>query len=156
MKQVRHGRKGAKHGYCHSNALRNWEAMRTKHLDLVLDGDPSNVHLMSGSMGFGSKQEIWWEFGNPKWQDPKQFYKRIGHNFDAHCWVEYTSKNGNTIILDPWFNQYSDVCDIRNVEVDEDGRAERHYHAIEDWADRNALIVGMMKAEDDRKRMGLI
>ena len=64
-------------------------------------------------MGFKSTNgRIHWEYGNPKWKTHKQF-EALGGAYDAHVWVSYEDLDGNTVIVDPWFDWYDTACRYR-------------------------------------------
>ena len=157
---VRHGMRSfrIRKGHCHSNATWNKNRIVEGHLDKVLDGDEKNVRIVVGSMGFGPWKSPWkpngnvhWEFGNPKWKKADDFINMFGR-YDAHVWVEYIDTDGKVITIDPWFSSYKSVCEIWSVPLDEDGRAERHYHEIPDKAVQAQVFSGMVQMSEAMRR----
>lgn len=150
---VRHGMRSfrIRKGHCHTNAIHNKKRIVEEHLDKVLDGDADNVTIVVGSMGFGPKGKVHWEFGNPKWKKADDFINMFGR-YDAHVWVEYIDTDGKVITIDPWFSSYKSVCEIWRVPLDEDGRAERHYHEIADDTVQAQVFSGMVEMSAAMRR----
>lgn len=65
-----------------------------------------NLKLKIGSLGFTKERDgtIWWEFGNPEWNKPCQFYNANG--YDVHTWLE--DEKGN--IYDVFPRSFQDIA----------------------------------------------
>lgn len=108
-------RQKIKPNQCIVNALYNHYILKQKFPHKV-NGE---VQVQVGSMGFKSTDgRIHWEYGDPEWKAHKQF-KSLGGAYDAHVWVTYEDINGDTVIVDPWFDWYDTVCMIQGIHPDD-------------------------------------
>ena len=124
-------RQKIKPNQCLVNAFYNYYILKDRFFHKV-KGD---LRIQVGSMGFKSTNgRIHWEYGNPEWKKHKQF-EALGGAYDAHVWVSYEDLDGNTVIVDPWFDWYDTVCKIQGVTPD-GGKNCRVYHPLK-WKGRD-------------------
>ena len=95
-------------------------------------------------MGFRSDdgERTHWEYGGAGWNKAHQFSKGGGVAWDAHAWVVYTTPQGQEVIIDPYFSDYSDYCSMWGIRT-ADVSGSRVYREL-GGRERDRLFDGMV------------
>ena len=138
-----------------SNACHNYFVLITNHLDKVLDENDENVFIKVGSMGFASKgktgTEIHWEYGGVDYKTAEDF-AGLFNTWDAHAWVEYIDKDGDVIVVDPWFEWYNTVCKVNNIKT-KDKKNSRVFAELKNTKEQDRLFNAMVQFTLDSNKM---
>tara|TARA_R110000868_G_scaffold31916_5_gene116596 strand:- start:7 stop:474 length:468 start_codon:yes stop_codon:yes gene_type:complete len=91
-------------GSCLQNSIINKKTLKDKY------GIETTIKV--GSLGFGLKDNVFYEYGYLNEKKFEKNYKKDNGLFDLHFWLEDT--NGN--IIDCFYYEYNSICRINNVK----------------------------------------